>query len=79
MIIFFIFVNSYNHGMLLVNINELVGIDEEGSLMKKGAEMSKTGRIKNAFLLTKGKKILDFGPMDSPECKRYLQTIVCMM
>lgn len=58
--------------MLLVNIKELVGIEEEGRLMKRGAEMSEIGRIKNAFLLTKGKKIVDYGPMDSPECKRYL-------
>ena len=58
--------------MLLVNIKELVGIEEEGRLMKCGAKMSQIGRIKNAFLLTKGKKIVDYGPMDSPECKRYL-------
>lgn len=58
--------------MLLVNIKELVGIEEGGRLMKRGAEMSEIGRIKNAFLLTKGKKIVDYGPMDSPECKRYL-------
>ena len=58
--------------MLLVNIKELVGIEEEGRLMKRGAEMSEIGRIKNAFLLTKGKKIVDYGTMDSPECKRYL-------
>lgn len=58
--------------MLLVNIKELVGIEEEGCLMKCGAEMSEIGRIKNAFLLTRGKKIVDYGPMDSPECKRYL-------
>lgn len=58
--------------MLLVNIKELVGIEEEGRLMKRGAEMSEIGRIKNAFLLTKGKKIVDYGSMDSPECKRYL-------
>lgn len=58
--------------MLLVNIKELVGIEEEGRLMKCGAEMSEIGRIKNAFLLTRGKKIVDYGPMNSPECKRYL-------
>lgn len=58
--------------MLLVNIKELVGIEEEGRLMKRGSEMSEIGRIKNAFLLTKGKKIVDYGPMDSPGCKRYL-------
>ena len=58
--------------MLLVNIKELVGIEEKSRLMKRGAEMSEIGRIKNAFLLTKGKKIVDYGTMDSPECKRYL-------
>ena len=59
--------------MLLVNIKELVGVEEDGLLLKKGAEMSQTGRIANAFLLTKGKKILDYGPMDSPQCKKYLE------
>ena len=59
--------------MLLVNIKELVGIEEKGLLMKKGQQMSKTGRIKNAFLLIKGKKILDYGKMSSPECKKYLE------
>ena len=59
--------------MLLVNIKELVGIEEKGLLLKRGQQMSKTGRIKNAFLLTKGKKIVDYGKMDSPECKKYLE------
>ena len=59
--------------MLLVNIKELVGIEEEGLLLKKGAGMAVTGRVKNAFLLTRGKKIVDYGPMDSPICKRYLE------
>ena len=58
--------------MLFVNIKELVGIEEQGRLLKKGAEMSETGRIKDAFLLTKGKKIADYGPMDSEACRRYL-------
>ncbi len=58
--------------MLLVNIKDLVGIEEKGLLLKRGKEMSKTGRIKNAFLLTKGKKIVDYGSMQSDACKRYL-------
>ena len=58
--------------MLLVNIGELIGIEEKGLLMKKGKEMSKTGRVKNAFLLTRGKKIVDYGRMNSKECKQYL-------
>ena len=59
--------------MLFVNIKELVGIEEQGLLLKKGLEMAETGRIQNAFLLTKGKRIVDYGPMDSAECRRYLE------
>ncbi|MBR4562062.1 MAG: imidazolonepropionase [Bacteroidales bacterium] len=58
--------------MLIVNIKELVGIEEQGRLLKRGAEMAETGRIKNAFLLIKGKKIVDYGPMESEACKKYL-------
>ncbi len=58
--------------MLIVNIKELVGIEEQGRLLKRGAEMAETGRIKNAFLLIKGKKIADYGPMDSDACRKYL-------
>ena len=47
--------------MLIVNIKELVGIEEQGRLLKRGKEMAETGRIKNAFLLIKGKKIVDYG------------------
>ena len=58
--------------MLIVNIKELVGIEEQGRLLKRGAEMAETGRIKNAFLYIKGKKIADYGPMDSDACRKYL-------
>ena len=58
--------------MLVVNIKELVGIEEQGRLLKRGKEMAETGRIKNAFLLIKGKKIEDYGPMDSEVCRKYL-------
>ena len=58
--------------MLIVNIKELVGIEEQGRLLKRGAEMAETGRIKDAFLLIKGKKIVDYGPMDSDACRKYL-------
>ena len=58
--------------MLIVNIKELVGIEEQGRLLKRGKEMAETGRIKNAFLLIKGKKIADYGPMDSDACRKYL-------
>ena len=58
--------------MLIVNIKELVGIEEQGRLLKRGKEMAETGRIKNAFLYIKGKKIEDYGPMDSDVCRKYL-------
>ena len=58
--------------MLIVNINELVGIEEKGRLLKRGNEMAETGRIKEAFLLIKGKKIADYGSMDSDACRKYL-------
>ena len=58
--------------MLIVNIKELVGIEEQGRLLKRGPEMAETGRIKDAFLLIKGKKIADYGPMDSEVCRKYL-------
>ena len=58
--------------MLIVNIKELVGIEEQGRLLKRGPEMAETGRIKDAFLLIKGKKIADYGPMDSEACRKYL-------
>ncbi len=58
--------------MLIVNINELVGIEEQGRLLKRGSEMAETGRIKNAFLLIKGRKIADYGSMDSEACRKYL-------
>ena len=58
--------------MLVVNIKELVGIEEQGRLLKRGAEMAETGKVKNAFLLIKGKRIADYGPMDSEACRKYL-------
>ena len=58
--------------MLIVNIKELVGVEEKGLMLKRGFEMAETGRIKNAFLLIKGKKIADYGPMDSEACRKYL-------
>ena len=59
--------------MLIINIKELVGIVEDGSLMKAGAAMSEVNRIENAFLYIKGKKIADYGKMDSPEYQQYIQ------
>ena len=71
-VFFFTFAENYFEIMLIVNIKELVGIEEQGRLLKRGTEMAETGRIKNAFLLIRGKKIVDYGPMDSEACKKYL-------
>ncbi len=66
------FAAKYSKIMLIVNIKELVGVEEQGRLLKRGKEMAETGRIKNAFLYIKGKKIADYGPMDSEVCRKYL-------
>ena len=72
MAFFFLSLPKKYRNMLIVNIKELVGIEEQGRLLKRGKEMSETGRIKDAFLLTKGKKIVDYGPMNSDACRQYL-------
>ncbi len=64
--------------MLIVNIKELVGIEEKGRQLKRGKEMAETGRIKNAFLYIKGKKIMDYGSMDSEACRKYLAENHCI-
>lgn len=58
--------------MLIINIKELCGVLEDGSLMKAGSAMSELGRVRNAYLLIKGSKIADYGEMCSPECQEYL-------
>ena len=49
--------------MLIVNIGELVGIVPPGVLRKQGAEMSDTGRLRNAWLRVEGGRIEGFGEM----------------
>ena len=72
MAFFSVFLQKNSFTMLIVNIKELVGIEEKGLLLKRGKEMAETGRIKNAFLYIRGKKIEDYGPMDSEVCRKYL-------
>ena len=43
--------------MLIVNIKELVGIEEQGRLLKRGPEMAETGRSKDAYIVRAGKKM----------------------
>ena len=58
--------------MLIINIKELCGIVEDGSLWKAGSAMSDVKRIKNAYLYIKGSKIADYGEMGSPKYREYL-------
>ena len=58
--------------MLVINIKELCGIVEDGSLWKAGSAMSQVTRIKNAYLYIKGSKIADYGEMNSPKYQEYL-------
>ena len=58
--------------MLIINIKELCGIVEDGSLWKAGSAMSQVTRIKNAYLYIKGSKIADYGEMNSPKYQEYL-------
>ncbi len=60
--------------MLINNIKELCGIIDDGLMVKAGVGMSEVKRIKNAFLLIRGSKIVDYGSMNSPEYQQYLST-----
>lgn len=51
---------------LLTNIGCLLGIDNPGGGLKKGVEMRQINQIDNAWLLTEGQFIADFGAMTEP-------------
>ena len=51
--------------ILISNIKELVQVEESPKKWVAGADMSKIQTIKNAWLLTEGDRIKDFGSMDS--------------
>ena len=59
--------------MIITNIGELVGIEPEGVLFKKGGEMSSTGIIRDAWLRIEDGRIADFGPNGVPP------TFLCRM
>ncbi len=50
--------------LLFVNIKELVQVREEGIAFVAGAKMKVLPTIKNAYLLTEGDYIVDFGKME---------------
>lgn len=50
--------------ILISNIKELVQVEESARKWVAGSDMSKITTIKNAWLLTEGDRILDFGTME---------------
>jgi imidazolonepropionase len=60
--------------MLIKNIKQLVQVEQSPKPCVKGADMAKVETIDNAFLLIKGEKIADLGPMDA--CPDYLGEVV---
>jgi imidazolonepropionase len=55
--------------ILIRNIKELVGIDETGKGYKAGVDMQKLETIKDAYLLTEGDRIKDYGRMQDLEIR----------
>ena len=50
--------------LLIKNIGTIAGIDESGRLCVSGKEMDKVATLENAWLLTDGERIKDYGTMD---------------
>lgn len=62
--------------ILISNIKELVQVEETPQKWIAGSDMSKVQTIKNAWLLTEGDRIKDFGSMDSmPDNLQYADHI----
>ena len=51
--------------LLVKNIGTLVGIDESGRLKVEGKAMAEIATLENAWLLTDGERIKDYGTMES--------------
>ena len=58
--------------LLVKNIGCIVGIDESGRTRVAGKEMAGIGTLENAWLLTDGERISDYGTMDTqPSAEGY--------
>ena len=55
--------------LLVKNIGTIAGIDESGRTRLAGEEMSHTGTLDNAWLLTDGNRIKEYGTMESLPCE----------
>jgi imidazolonepropionase len=53
-----------NNSLLIKNIKQLVGIDESGKLLRKGAEMADLASMENAFIYCKDGLIEAYGKME---------------
>lgn len=51
--------------LLVKNIGRIVGTDESGRTRVAGEDMANIGMLENAWLLTDGERICDYGTMDS--------------
>ena len=51
--------------LLVKNIGMLVGIDESHRLKVEGKAMAEIETLENAWLMTDGERIKDYGTMDS--------------
>ncbi len=54
---------------VIVNIRELVGIQPEGTTRLSGAEMDRTGSLRDAWLLMEEGRITDFGTGPAPQAE----------
>ncbi|MBK9290822.1 MAG: imidazolonepropionase [Bacteroidetes bacterium] len=59
--------------LLIHNIRQIAGVLGQDVALLKGAEMQDVQTIDQAFLWVEGVKIADFGPMDAPAYRQYLQ------
>lgn len=55
--------------LLVKNIGTIAGIDESGRTRLAGEEMSRIGTLDNAWLLTDGNRIKEYGTMESQPCE----------
>lgn len=55
--------------LLVKNIGTIAGIDESSRTRLAGEEMSRTGTLDNAWLLTDGNRIKEYGTMESQPCE----------
>ena len=55
--------------LLVKTIGTIAGIDESGRTRLAGEEMSRTGTLDNAWLLTDGNRIKEYGTMESLPCE----------